>query len=154
MLRDRIKLTLTEAMKARDEKRVATLRMAQAAIKNKDIELRTGAAPDPGSPAEDAMIIDVLSKMVKQRRESVDMFEKGGRQELAEAEKAEIAILEGFLPQLMCDTEAQTAITALVAELGVTSPKDMGKVMAAIKERFAGQIDMSKAGPMVKNALG
>lgn len=149
MIRDAIKQALVEAMKAKDTQTVSTLRMAQAAIKNRDIELRTAEAP----ANDDAMVIDVLTKMVKQRRESVEMYVQGNRPELAEAERAEIAVLERFLPSLMSDEEAQKAIQALVAELGATSPKDMGRVMAAIKERFAGQIDMGKAGPMVKAAI-
>lgn len=149
MIRDAIKQALVEAMKAKDTQTVSTLRMAQAAIKNRDIELRTSEAP----ANDDALVIDVLTKMVKQRRESVEMYEKGGRAELAEAERGEIAVLERFLPQVMSDDEAQKAINTLVAELGASSPKDMGRVMGALKERYAGQIDMGKAGPMVKAAL-
>lgn len=149
MIRDAIKQALVEAMKAKDTQTVATLRMAQAAIKNRDIELRTGEAP----ANDDALVIDVLTKMVKQRRESVEMYEKGGRAELAEAERGEITVLERFLPRAMSDEEAQKVISALVAELGASSPKDMGRVMGALKERYAGQIDMGKAGPMVKAAL-
>ena len=154
MIRDQIKTALIVAMKARDEKRVSTLRMAQSNIKNKDIELRTGVAPEAGSAADDAMVIDVLAKMVKQRRESIEMFEKGNRQTLADGEKAEIDVLEQFLPKMMSDVDATAAIKALVSELDVTSAKDMGKVMGALKERFAGQIDMGKAGGMVKAAIG
>jgi uncharacterized protein len=150
MIRDDIKAALITAMKAKQEKTVSTLRMAQAAIKNRDIELRTGTAPAD----DDVMVIDVLSKMVKQRRESADIFAKNGRDEAAAAELAEIALLEGFLPKAMSETEAADAIRALVAELEASSVKDMGKVMAALKERFAGQIDMGKAGGLVKQALG
>lgn len=149
MIRDAIKQALVEAMKAKDTQTVSTLRMAQAAIKNRDIELRTSEAP----ANDDAMVIDVLTKMVKQRRESIDMYEKGGRAELAEAERQEMAVLERFLPAMMSDDDAQKVIAALVAELGASSPKDMGKVMGALKERHAGEIDMGKAGPMVKAAL-
>lgn len=149
MIRDAIKQALVEAMKAKDTQTVSTLRMAQAAIKNRDIELRTSETP----ANDDAMVIDVLTKMVKQRRESIDMYEKGGRTELADTERAEVAVLERFLPTTMSDAEAQQVINALVAELGASSPKDMGKVMGALKERYAGQIDMGKAGPMVKASL-
>ncbi|HLU92332.1 MAG TPA: GatB/YqeY domain-containing protein [Pedomonas sp.] len=149
MIRDAIKQALVEAMKAKDTQTVSTLRMAQAAIKNRDIELRTSEAP----ANDDAMVIDVLTKMVKQRRESIEMYEKGGRAELAEVERQELAVLERFLPAMMSDEEAQKAIAALVAELGASSPKDMGRVMGALKERYAGQIDMGKAGPMVKASL-
>lgn len=150
MIRDAIKQALVDAMKAKDEKTVSTLRMAQAAIKNRDIELRTATAPMD----DDQMVIEVLTKMVKQRRESVEMYEKGGRQELADGEKAEIAIIERFLPAMMSEDEAKAAIAGLVAELGATSAKDMGRVMGALKTRFAGQIDMGRAGALVKAALG
>lgn len=149
MIRDAIKQALVEAMKAKDTQTVSTLRMAQAAIKNRDIELRTSEAP----ANDDAMVIDVLTKMVKQRRESIEMYEKGGRAELAEVERQELAVLERFLPAMMSEADAQKAIAALVAELGASSPKDMGRVMGALKERYAGQIDMGKAGPMVKASL-
>lgn len=149
MIRDAIKQALVEAMKAKDTQTVSTLRMAQAAIKNRDIELRTSEAPTN----DDVLVIDVLTKMVKQRRESIDMYEKGGRAELAEVERAEVAVLERFLPSTMSEEEAQKVIGELVAELGASSPKDMGKVMGALKERYAGQIDMGKAGPIVKAAL-
>lgn len=149
MIRDQIKAALVEAMKAKQAATVSTLRMAQAAIKNKDIELRTGTAPTD----DDALVIDVLTKMVKQRRESVEMFDKGGRPELAAAERAEIAVLETFLPQTMDEAAATAAIAGLVAEVGATSVKDMGKVMAALKSRYAGQIDMGLANRLVKAAL-
>lgn len=153
MLRDTIKQALVAAMKAKSEKATGTLRMVQAAIKNKDIELRTGAAPEPGSAAEDAMIADVLQKMIKQRRESVTLYEQGNRPELADAERAEISVIEQFLPQQMNEAEATDAIKALVAELNASSVKDMGKVMAALKERYTGQMDMSAANTLVKAAL-
>jgi uncharacterized protein len=149
MIRDEIKAATIASMKAHDSARTATLRMISAAIKNKDIELRTGAAP----ANDDITVSDVLSKMAKQRRESIEMFVKGNRPELADAERAEVAVIEGFLPQQMGEAEATAAIVALVAELGATSQKDMGKVMAALKVRFAGQIDMGRAGGMVKAAL-
>lgn len=150
MLRDAIKTATVEAMKARDPARTGALRLISAALKNKDIELRTGAAPAD----DDGVVVDVLMKMAKQRRESIEMYDKGGRAELADAERAELAVIESFLPKQMDDAEALAAIKALVAELGATSVKDMGRVMAAVKERFAGQIDMSKASGLVKAALG
>ncbi len=149
MLRDRIKTDVIAAMKAREELKLSTLRMAQAAIKNKDIELRTGTAPAD----DDLIVIDVLAKMVKQRRDTVAEYEKHGRADKAAAEQAEIALLEVYLPKQMGADEATAAIKSLVAELGATSPKDMGKVMAALKERFAGQMDMGAAGGIVKAAL-
>ena len=149
MIRDDIKTALTTAMKARDSARVATLRLVQAAIKNRDIELRTGTAPAD----DDVLVAEVLGKMVKQRRESITMFTDGGRAELAAAEAAELEIIESFLPQQMDAAEAQAAISALVAEAGATSVKDMGAVMALVKARLAGRIDMGKASAMVKAAL-
>jgi len=149
MIRDDIKAALVEAMKARDERRVGALRMVQAALKNKDIELRTGPAP----ANDDAVVADVLTKMAKQRRESIEMYVAGNRPELADAERAELAVIESFLPQQMDAAQAQAAVRALVEELGAQGPKDMGRVMAALKDRFAGQIDMSRASLMVKQAL-
>jgi uncharacterized protein YqeY len=150
MLRDAIKTATIEAMKARDTARTAALRLISAALKNKDIELRTGTAPAD----DDAVVADVLMKMAKQRRESIEMYDKGGRAELADAERAELAVIESFLPKQMDEAEAMAAIKAVVAELGATSVKDMGRVMATVKERFAGKLDMSKASGMVKAALG
>lgn len=149
MIRDDIKAATITAMKARDEKRVGTLRMVQAAIKNKDIELRTAAT----TLDDDQVVADVLTKMAKQRRESIEMYVAGNRPELADAERAELAIIEGFLPQQMEASEAQAVVRALIEELGATGPKDMGRVMAELKQRLAGQIDMSRASLMVKQAL-
>ncbi|WP_439545696.1 GatB/YqeY domain-containing protein [Sandarakinorhabdus sp.] len=149
MLRDAIKAATTDAMKARDTARLGALRLIGAALKNKDIELRTGTAPAD----DDVVIADVLMKMAKQRRESIEMYVQGGRAELADAERAELAVIEGFLPKQMDEVEATAAIQALVAELNATSVKDMGRVMAAMKERFAGKLDMSKANGLVKAAL-
>ena len=150
MIRDEIKTSLVTAMKAGEKERVATIRLIQSAIKNRDIELRGKEAPG----SDDALITEVLQKMVKQRRESIDMYAKGGRQELADAESREIEVIEDFLPKQMNDQEMGAAIDKIVADTGASSVKDMGKVMAALKERHAGEIDMSKAGPMVKEKLG
>ena len=149
MIRDDIKAATIASMKAHDSARTATLRMVSSAIKNKDIELRVGTAP----ANDDAMVADVLAKMIKQRRESIEMYTKGNRPELAAAEAAEVAVIESFLPQQMSDAEAQAAVAALVAELGASSAKDIGRVMAELKTRYAGQLDMGKAGGMVKAAL-
>lgn len=149
MLRDEIKAATIASMKAGDSARTGGLRLIQAAIKNRDIELRTGTAPAD----DDVLVIEVLTKMAKQRRESIEMYEKGGRAELAASEAAELAVIESFLPKMMDDDEARTTIAALVTELGATSVKDMGRVMAAVKDRLAGKIDMSKASSMVKAAL-
>ncbi len=149
MIRDDIKAATITAMKAKESARLGALRLISAAIKNKDIELRVGTAPTD----DDAMIGDVLTKMAKQRRESIDMYVTGNRPELADAERFELAVIEGFMPQRMAADEAQAVVRGLVAELGAVGPKDMGRVMAALKERFAGQIDMSGASAMVKAAL-
>jgi uncharacterized protein YqeY len=150
MIRDDIKAALVSAMKGGDKAATATIRLIQSALKNRDIELRTGS----GAPADDDVLVtEVLQKMVKQRRESVALYEQGGRQELADAETAEIAVIEGFLPRQMSEDEAKAAIDSIVAETGASSVKDMGRVMAALKERHAGRLDMSKASGLVKAAL-
>ncbi|WP_374388230.1 GatB/YqeY domain-containing protein [Sandaracinobacter sp.] len=149
MIRDELKTGLVDSMKAKDSTRVAAIRLIQAAIKNRDIEARTGGAPAD----DDVLVMEVLGKMAKQRRESIEMFEKGNRPELAAAEQAELAVIESFLPKQMSEDEAKAAIAALVTEAGATSVKDMGAVMALVKARLQGQIDMSKASGMVKAAL-
>ena len=150
MLRDAIQTATTQAMKARDSARLGALRLINAALKNKDIELRTGTAPAD----DDVLVVDVLMKMAKQRRESIEMYVAGNRAELADTERAELGVIESFLPKQMDDSEALAAIKAVVAEIGATTVKDMGRVMAAVKERFAGKLDMSKASGLVKAALG
>jgi len=149
MIREAIHSAQTEAMKAKDMPRLAAIRLILAAIKNRDIELRTAAAPAD----DDSVVLEVLQKMVKQRRESIGMFEAGGRAELAAAERAELAVIEGFLPAQLDEAAATAAIAALVAEAGATSVKDMGAVMALVKARLAGQIDMALASRLVKAAL-
>jgi uncharacterized protein YqeY len=149
MIRDDIKAALVTAMKAGEKADTATLRLVQSAIKNRDIEARTGKAPDD----DDTLVVQVLQKMVKQRRESIEMFEKGGRQELADAEAAEIAVIERFLPQQMSEAETTAAIEAIKAELGASGMKDMGRVMAELKARHAQTLDMSKASGLVKASL-
>lgn len=149
MIRDEITAALTSAMKAREAERVGAIRLIQAALKNRDIELRTASA----RPDDDLLVTEVLQKMAKQRRESIEMFEGGGRTELAAKEQAELTVIESFLPQQMDEAESKAAIAGVVAELGATSVKDMGRVMAAVKERFAGKLDMAKASGLVKAAL-
>ena len=149
MIRDDIKTGTITAMKAKETARLNALRLISAAIKNKDIELRVGGAPAD----DDAMIGDVLTKMAKQRRESIEMYVAGNRPELADAERFELGVIEGFTPQRMAPAEAAAKVRELVAELGASGPKDMGRVMAALKERFAGQIDMGGASTLVKAAL-
>lgn len=149
MIRDDIKAAQVAAMKGGDKARLGTIRLMLAKIKDKDIELRTGTAPAD----DDVLVTDVLQKMVKQRRESIAMYEQGGRQELADIEAAEVVVIEDFLPAQLSDDEATAAIKGIVGELGATSLKDMGKVMAAVKDRLGSQLDMSKASGWVKAAL-
>jgi len=149
MIRDDIKSALVTAMKAGDKQSTAAIRLIQSAIKNRDIEARTGKAPDN----DDDLVVEVLQKMVKQRRESIEMFEKGGRQELADQEKGEVAVIERFLPAQMDDAQTATAIEAIKVELGATGMKDMGRVMAELKARHGSELDMSKASAAVKAAL-
>jgi len=149
MIRDDIKAALVTAMKSGDKARTGTIRLIQSALKNRDIELRTGTAPAD----DDVLVTEVLQKMVKQRRESIQLYEQGNRQELADQEKAEVAVIESFLPAQMGDAEAAAAIDAIVAETGAASVKDMGRVMAAVRERLAGQLDMAKASALVKARL-
>ena len=149
MIRDDIKAATITSMKAGDSVRTGTLRLIASAVKNRDIELRTGTPPAD----DNVLVAEVLSKMAKQRRESIEMFVAGNRPELADAERAELVIIESFMPAQMPEPEARAAIAALVTEMGATSLKDMGRVMSAVKERFAGQLDMGAAGGMVKAAL-
>ena len=149
MIRDDITAALVAAMKGGDKPKTATIRLIQAAIKNRDIEARTGKAPTD----DDLLVTEVMQKMVKQRRESIDLYVKGGRQELADIEAAEIVIIEAFLPQQMSDAETSAAIEAIKAELGAETVKDMGRVMATLKDRHAANLDMSKASALVNAAL-
>ncbi|HUE78475.1 MAG TPA: GatB/YqeY domain-containing protein [Sphingomicrobium sp.] len=149
MIRDDIKAATIAAMKSGDKAATGTLRMVQSTIKNRDIEARTGAAPTD----DDALVTEVLQKMIKQRRESVELYRKGGREELAAAEEAEIAVIERFLPRQMSDEEAKAAIQAIIAETGASSMKDMGRVMALVKERLGTAIDPARASGLVRQAL-
>ncbi|ATY31466.1 GatB/YqeY domain-containing protein [Sphingomonas psychrotolerans] len=149
MIRDDIKAAQITAMKAGDKQSRAAITLIQSAIKNRDIEARTGKAPED----DDALVVEVLQKMVKQRRESIEMYVKGGRQELADGEAAEVAVIERFLPQQMSDAETSAAIESIKAELGAAGMKDMGRVMAELKARHASTLDMSKASAAVKAAL-
>ena len=150
MIRDSIKAAQIAAMKAGDKPRTGTIRLILSALKNRDIELRTSDKP----PEDDALVTDVLQKMIKQRRESIAMYDAGGRAELADAERAEVAVIEEFLPRQMNEEETKKAIDAIVAETGASSVKDMGRVMALLKERHSTELDMSKASGLVKAALG
>ena len=149
MLRDSIKAAQISSMKSGDKARLAAVRLILAKLKDKDIELRTASQ----LPDDDALVVDVLQKMAKQRRESITLYEQGGRQELADQEKAELAVIEEFLPQQMDEDATKAAIEAIKADLGATSIKDMGKVIAELKARHGTQLDMGKASGLVKAAL-
>ena len=150
MIRDDIKAALVTAMKGGDKATTSTLRMVQSTIKNRDIEARTGKAPED----DDLLVTEVLQKMIKQRRESVELYRKGDREELAAIEEGEIATIERFMPQQMDDAEAKAAIGAVIAEVGASSMKDMGKVMALVKERHASSIEPARASALVRGLLG
>lgn len=150
MIRDSIKTAQVTAMKAGDKPRVAALRLMLAKIKDRDIELRTAEKV----PEDDTLVIEVLQKLAKQRKESIALFEQGGRQERADDEKAELAVIEEFLPVQMDKQATQAAIEAIKAELGATSIKDMGRVMGELKARHGSELDMSSASALVKAALG
>ncbi|WP_095011017.1 GatB/YqeY domain-containing protein [Tsuneonella mangrovi] len=149
MLRDDLKQAQIAAMKGGDKERLAAVRLILAKVKDRDIELRTGKAQGD----DDAVIIDVLQKMAKQRRESIQMYRDGGRDELADKEAGELAVIEEFLPQQMSEAETKEKIAAIKAELGAESMKDMGRVMGELKARHGTQLDMSKASGWVKEAL-
>ena len=149
MLRDDINNALKDAMKARDERRVSTLRLINSSLKNADIEAR---GQNKG-PLGDDELLALLAKMIKQRQESIELYEKGGRAELAQQERDEIAIIAAYLPKQMSDAEVQAAVTQAIAESGATSMKDMGKVIAALRGRYAGRMDFGKVSPLVKELL-
>jgi uncharacterized protein YqeY len=138
-------------MKAKEQRAVSTLRLILAALKDRDIAARgRGVTDGIGEPE----IIEMMQKMVRQRHESIELYERGNRPELARQEAEEIAIIEGYLPRQLDEAEAGQAVDAVVAELGATTLKDMGRVMAALKERFGGRMDFAKAGARVKQKLG
>jgi uncharacterized protein YqeY len=148
-MRERIAEDLKTALKGGDKQRAATLRMANAAIKDRDIANRGTGKPAAGADE----ILQILTKMVKQREESAKAFEQGGRPELAAQERAEIAILQEFLPAQMDEAATKAAIGAVIRDIGATGPGDMGKVMAALKQRYAGQMDFGPASALVKALL-
>ena len=136
-------------MKAKNERAVSTLRLINSGLKNADIEAR-GAGKGPLS---DADLLSLLQKMIKQRQESVELYEKGGRPELAKQESDEIAIITGYLPKQMSEAEMKAAIEAIIKETGAAGIKEMGKVIGALKGKYAGQMDMAKASGIVKGLL-
>jgi len=149
-IRETIKAAQIESMKGGDKARLATVRLILAKLKDRDIELRVASQ----LPEDDQTVVEVLQKMVKQRRESITMYEQGNRPELAAQEQAEIEVIEAFLPKQLSEAETTAAIEAIKTELGAGGLKDMGKVMAALKERHGTVLDMSKASALVKAALG
>ena len=149
MIRDDIKAATITAMKSGNKEEVGTLRLVSAAIKNRDIEARTGGAPKD----DDALVTEVLQKMIKQRRESADVYRKGNREDRAAAEETEITVIERFLPQQLSEEEAQAKVREIIAETDASSMKDMGKVMALVKERLGTSIDPARASGLVRAAL-
>ena len=149
MLRDEINASLKDAMKSQDKRRTSTLRLVNAALKDRDIEARGLGKPALG----DDEILGLLQKMIKQRQESLDIYEKAGRTDLATQEREEIEIISTYLPKQMSEDETRTAIAAVIAEISASGMKDMGRVMAALKERFSGKMDFTKASGVVKALL-
>lgn len=150
MIREQIKSKLIESMKAKDEKVTGTLRLINAAIKDKDIEAR----PKGITEIDDTAILSLLQSMIKQRKESIDMYQKGGRSDLVANEQSEIDVIQSFLPKQMTDEEIKSAIETIISETGASSVKDMGKVMGVLKSKYAGQLDMGKASALIKGLLG
>jgi uncharacterized protein len=151
-LRDQLMADMKDAMKSGDKRKLATIRLMNAAIKDKDINSRTDG--HDSEKISDAAILDVFAKMVKQRQDSIAAFDAGGRAELAQQEREEMAVIQSYMPAQMSDDEAKAAIAGVIAAVGATSVKDMGKVMAELKTKFSGQMDMGKAGGLVKGLLG
>lgn len=149
-LRDKVNAEVKAAMKAKDQRRLSTLRLINAAFKDRDIQNR-GTGKDES--LDEAGLLGILGKMIKQRRESAETYEKGGRPELAEGERAEIAIIEEFMPSQMSDDEVAEAAKGVVEELGAEGLKDMGRIMATLKEKYAGQMDMAKASATIRQLL-
>lgn len=149
-LRAKISTALKEAMRNKETERLSTLRLINAAIKDKDIDARAAGQDDGVDSGE---VLAILGKMVKQRQESARAYEEGGRLDLAEREQAEIAVIEDFLPQKLSDDEAEQAVDAAIAEVGADSIRDMGKVMGVLKSKYTGQMDFGSVGPMVKDRL-
>jgi uncharacterized protein YqeY len=149
MLRDDINNALKDAMKAKDERRVSTLRLVNSTFKNADIEARGQSK----GPLGDAELLSLLQKMIKQRQESVELYDKGGRPELAQQERDEIAIIASYLPKQMSEDDVKGAIAEAIRDTGAAGMKDMGKVIAALRAKYAGQMDFAKASALVKGAL-
>ncbi len=151
-IRDKLTADMKDAMKAGDKRKLGTIRLMNAAIKDKDIFARTEGHDSEKLP--DSALMDLFAKMVKQRQDSIAAFDAGGRTELAQNEREEMAIIQSYMPRQMSDDEAKAAISGIITAVGATSVKDMGKVMAELKVKFSGQMDMGKAGGLVKALLG
>ncbi len=149
MLRDDINNAVKDAMRAKDERKLSTLRMVNSTIKNADIDARGQGKP----PLSDADLLGVFQKMIKQRQEAVELYDKGGRTELAAQEREEIAIISAYLPKQMSEDDVKAAIAAAIAETNAAGMKDMGKVIGVLRAKYAGQMDFGKASGMVKAAL-
>ncbi|MGD1956265.1 MAG: GatB/YqeY domain-containing protein [Sphingomonadales bacterium] len=149
MLRDELKDAMKAAMKDKEARKLATVRLILAAVKDRDISLRTS----DDVPDDDKMILDILGKMIKQRRDSITAYEEGGRCELAEQEREEIAIIEMFMPRQLSDDEVTSAVAEALTQTQAQGLKDMGKVMGALKAKYAGQMDFGKAGAAVRSQL-
>ncbi len=150
-LRDQIMQAMKDAMKSGDKLRLSTVRLMQSAIKDKDIASRTDGR---NAGISDADILDLFTRMVKQRRESAELYEKGGRQDLVDRERGEIAVIESFMPKQMSEAETRAAIEAVMKEIGASTVKDMGRVMGELKKRYAGQMDFGQVGTIAKGLLG
>lgn len=150
MLRDKLTIAMKEAMKNKDKRRLTTIRLILAAIKDRDIASRTEKG-DAGD--ENAIVLEILSKMIKQRKESFVVYEEAGRLELAQQEQEEMDIISEFLPRQMPDDEIAAAVEAVITETGASGLKDIGKIMAALKAKYAGQMDFSKASALVRSKL-
>lgn len=153
-MREKLTQAMKDALRAGDKTRLATVRLMLAAIKDRELGVGTGqSGPPPSGAISEADVLQVLQKMVKQRRESLDTYAKAGRKDLADQEAAEIKVIEEFLPQQMSEADAKAAIAAVIAEVGAAGPKDMGKVMGALKQKFAGKMDFGRASGLVKELL-
>ncbi len=150
MIREQIKAKLIESMKAKDEQATGTLRLINAAIKDKDIEARPKGNPNG---IDDSAVMSLLQSMIKQRKESIEMYRQGHRDDLAAKEQAEVDIIQSFLPQQMTEEEMKVAIRDVITQTGATSVKDMGKVMGTVKAKYAGRMDMGRASGLIKAAL-
>ena len=151
-LRDKLNADLKDAMKAGDKRKLATIRLMNAAIKDKDINARTEGHDSEKLP--DSALMDLFAKMVKQRQDSIAAYEQGGRPELAQQEREEMEIIQTYMPKQLSEDETKAVIKTIIAAVGASSIKDMGKVMAELKSKYSGQIDMGKAGGVVKSLLG